>query len=862
MNEAMEEELREHKKEQEKENGKGRDIKITKLNMTLHVGEPGERGTEKIERQKERLPKGTDGKTARLTKIRNKLYSYTKTLKKLINKKKERLELREWNWVEQFGQMATELQITRQSKEEEMREVLTRTNRIIKYLTNKVQRRRTKLLQKDYQQAMKELEQEGWSNSKKFFQRVLKKRKKRISIRKIPTRLMKEEGNDTDPKKIKEMVREYWQQLYSKKEQERGEQDQKEAPWFKNESWDKHRQEIQASEVMKTILQTITEKKMDTVIRKLKNGKAGGLDKVVNEQIKYGPTELWEELRSAMNQILEDHKIPEDWKQSMVYMIHKKDDTNDPDKYRGITLAATAYKIMAKILTKRIMQATMKTQLIHEAQGVAKTGQAVYNEARTLHNIIEDANQNKREIHVCYVDLTKVYDMIEHTALREVLTQTGLDENLIALIMDMNTENSTVINTDFGNTDPVQIQRGIRQGCPLSPLLFCLYIEPLLRWIWDQHNGYRMSQEPEVKIPMLAYMDDLVILTETREEMAQILGKLGQYTREYGIQVSDKSTYTYKEDTTNRHQRQNKQQQQEPPEIQGQRIKMIEPQEAYKYLGYWTNLIGTWEKHKQEAEEKHNKTCNMITTFGADPRILQKVVNVAINTPLEYGFHSVPYKKAELQRLEVKNKQLVKRIWQVSKQCPTSMVFGPREIGGMEIRSLRDLYTEILITDLMELINFTEVDTLYYKVGIQRLVDLEKEGRIKWENLEKTDKEQAQLWWAARAVQQLGEERMKVTHKTETECQGDTVVKWAQKYGSKEEKQKTEQIVELTKKTKVTDWMEGNWMKDNTENLEETHWETIRKILCGEIGTRKRKEEREKEENQETTQSKFAQDLE
>jgi len=232
--------------------------------------------------------------------------------------------------------------------------------------------------------------------------------------------------------------------------------------------------------------------------------------------------------------------------------------------------------------------------------------------------------------------------------------------------------------------------------------------------------------------------------------------------------------------------------------------------------------------------------------------VLQKVVNVAINTPLEYGFHSVPYKKTELQKLDVKNKQLVKQIWQISRQCPTSMIFGPKRIGGLEIRSLKDLYGEILVTDLMELINFTEEATLYYRVGMQRLVDLEKEGRIKWENVEKVDKEQAQLWWAARAVRQLGEEGMKVKQKKEIEGQKDTVIEWARRYGIEEETQQVEQIVNRTKKKKILDWMEGDWMNEKTEETGETEWELIRKMLCGEVGTRKRKEERERKKQQES----------
>jgi len=224
MNEALKQE-QEKRTENNQEKVKKKNIQITKLNITLNM-EWKEKKKPSKEREGERtyttkLPKGTDGKTAKLTNIRNRLYSYTKTIRKLLKEKKEDLGEREWNWIEKFGKMTTELKLTRQSTEEEKRQALTTTNRIIKYLTNKIHRRRAKLLQKNYYQAMKELEQEEWSNSKKFFQKVMKKRKKRISIRKVPERLMKGEGRDTDPEKIKEMIREYWQQLYSKEKQEK-----------------------------------------------------------------------------------------------------------------------------------------------------------------------------------------------------------------------------------------------------------------------------------------------------------------------------------------------------------------------------------------------------------------------------------------------------------------------------------------------------------------------------------------------------------------------------------------------------------------------------------------------------------------
>lgn len=269
----------------------------------------------------------------------------------------------------------------------------------------------------------------------------------------------------------------------------------------------------------------------------------------------------------------------------MIYMIHKKDNTNDSDKYRGITLETAEYKTLAKILTRRLTNTTKKMGLIHEAQEAAKIRQVVYNEARTLHDILENTNQYKRELHVCYIDLTKVYNMIEYKELKEILEQTRIDTRLLEMIMEMNTNNRATVITDFEETKEIKIQKGICQGCPLSPLLFCLYIEPLLRWIWQGHIRYRMTNNQNINISILAYIDDLVIITETRTEIEDILTKIKHYTKKYNIMISKKSTYTNKENTTNRHRPENMTEQ-EALTLQKKKIKKIPPSEVYKYLGF------------------------------------------------------------------------------------------------------------------------------------------------------------------------------------------------------------------------------------------------------------------------------------
>jgi hypothetical protein len=87
-------------------------------------------------------------------------------------------------------------------------------------------------------------------------------------------------------------------------------------------------------------------------------------------------------------------------------------------------------------------------------------------------------------------------------------------------------------------------------------------------------------------------------------------------------------------------------------------------------------------------------------------RLQTKVINITVNILLEYGFYSVPYSKAELEELDRRNKKLAKRMMKISIRCSTFLLFTNgknREIG---IRSLYDLYIEINIVDLLDLLNY------------------------------------------------------------------------------------------------------------------------------------------------------------
>jgi hypothetical protein len=120
----------------------------------------------------------------------------------------------------------------------------------------------------------------------------------------------------------------------------------------------------------------------------------------------------------------------------------------------------------------------------------------------------------------------------------------------------------------------------------------------------------------------------------------------------------------------------------------------------------------------------------MIGRNYIDARIQTKILKIIANTPLEYGFYSVPYTKEEIDKLEKRNKKKLKQLMKISQCCPSSLLYLPIEKRGMGLRNLWDLYKKINVADLGEMINFHNENSLYHRTSIQRIKDLYKRNQM------------------------------------------------------------------------------------------------------------------------------------
>ena len=113
--------------------------------------------------------------------------------------------------------------------------------------------------------------------------------------------------------------------------------------------------------------------------------------------------------------------------------------------------------------------------------------------------IIEKAREFQKNIYFCFTDYAKTFECVDHNKLRKILKEMGIPDHLICLLRNLYAGQESTVRTGHGTTDWFQIGKRIRQGCILSPYLFNLYAEYIMRnagprstsWTQDCREKYQ-----------------------------------------------------------------------------------------------------------------------------------------------------------------------------------------------------------------------------------------------------------------------------------------------------------------------------------------------------------------------------------
>ena len=127
---------------------------------------------------------------------------------------------------------------------------------------------------------------------------------------------------------------------------------------------------------------------------------------------------------------------------------------------------------------------------------------------------LEDAKLTNKDIYLTYIDFRNAFRSIDHARLLALMEDMGYPTNAVEIVGDIYTQTTTSFTyNQSGTTPPVIISRGIIQGDTLSPYLFIIFLEPLLRWLEKDDMGYHFSTSTST-CTTTAYADDLAILSD------------------------------------------------------------------------------------------------------------------------------------------------------------------------------------------------------------------------------------------------------------------------------------------------------------------------------------------------------------
>ena len=215
--------------------------------------------------------------------------------------------------------------------------------------------------------------------------------------------------------------------------------------------------------------------------------------------------------------------IPTQWKESTTVLTYKDGIRQDPKNWRPLALGNCVSKLYSAILADRITNWAKKSHRLSKEQKGFLNDEGCLQHNFLLQTAIDDCRRSNKQLWVAWLDLSNPFGSVTHTHIFDVLREMDLPASMIKAVQNMYDGANTRIMTPEGPTDPIQIERGVRQGCPLSPILFNLAIEPLLRAIHVSRKttGYKLAKGPYVQL--LAYTDDICILTKDEHWMQSVL---------------------------------------------------------------------------------------------------------------------------------------------------------------------------------------------------------------------------------------------------------------------------------------------------------------------------------------------------
>lgn len=433
-------------------------------------------------------------------------------------------------------------------------------------------------------------------------------------------------------------------------------------------------------------------------IKKLKNGKAPDTSHICSEMLKWSGTIAREWIHVLLNQAIAQG-LPNDWQQNWITALFKSGDKNQPANYRTIMVSSCMSKLLGSTLEQAISSWAEVNNKRAKTQAGFRPKHSTIDHLVSIRVLMEESRLKGKPLFCCFVDFKKAFDTVPRDGLWQRMQKIGVPTHLRNAVASLYAQVRCQLKTSNTLSQEFSSNMGVKQGCPLSPTLFGLYIDRLEEFLLE--FGKENDEYPtlgHMVLTLLIYADDVVLFAHAISSLQKSLDAIHAFCMETGLSVNVGKTKIMQIGAA-------KTENQQMLMYDGQEIEVVE---SFKYLGVSIPSNHNWGKCVHNRINAGNakyyqfeNMCKQNTIHRWEIKAM--VFETCVVQTLLYGVEvwGASISAHTWNETEKIQKKFLCRHLGVKKTTPYSVLL--LETGRMpiEMKALRQVYTYIMKIKLM-----------------------------------------------------------------------------------------------------------------------------------------------------------------
>ena len=430
----------------------------------------------------------------------------------------------------------------------------------------------------------------------------------------------------------------------------------------------------------------ITEEVVRAKVKKMSNWKSPGPDQVQGFWLKK-MTGLHERMATQLQQIIDDPTNLPKWLTNGRTTLIQKDPTkgNAPSNYRPITCLPTTWKLLSGILADGVMAHLSQQNILAEEQKGIKPGSRGTKDQLFIDKAVcKDSRTRRTNLAVAWIDYQKAYDSVPHSWIIEAMRMHKIDDKICTLIEESMPNWVTDLTASGEHLARIPVRCGIFQGDALSPLLFCVAINPLSHILRNSRRGYTLRSGHIIH--HLLYMDDLKLYGKNEREIDSMINTVRIFSDDIGMKfglekcgrlIIKRGKVVVTQGLL----------------LDIGKIRDVEVEKGYKYLGILQGMENLQKQVKANTVKTYTKRIRQVMKTKLNGQNKIQAINTYAMPVVSYTAGIIEWTQTEMKDLDRKTRKLLNMYGGLHPRADVHRLYLPRHQGGRGLKEVEATVT-------------------------------------------------------------------------------------------------------------------------------------------------------------------------